>query len=200
MNTVWHICNYVTLEKRSSIFWQADEGSITLTFQYACLLWTRVVPVRSKPGMWCDFNSLNCRNIKRSNYTDWNVERTGCSSEVRLMKRRKSSPPDDTATDESVSSSLRMAWVMFSRRPRMVSPTEGQAWGHTGTSQPWTALWTRTDSLWSLLRNSSRDRIAATAEATSGSPLICARKYSTSSERKQKQIHFSAWPNEGKQH
>ncbi len=43
------------------------------------------------------------------------------------MKRRKSSPPDDTATDESVSSSLCMAFVMFSRRPRIVSPREGQA-------------------------------------------------------------------------
>lgn len=39
--------------------------------------------------------------------------------------------------------------------------------------------------LLSLFRNSRRERIAATAEATSGSWLICFLKYSTSSGDKQ---------------
>ena len=50
---------------------------------------------------------------------------TGCSSDVRLMKRRNSLPPDEKATEESASSRHPMVWVRFSLRPRMVSPTQG---------------------------------------------------------------------------
>uniref|UniRef100_A0A0E9XMW2 Uncharacterized protein n=1 Tax=Anguilla anguilla TaxID=7936 RepID=A0A0E9XMW2_ANGAN len=74
-------------------------------------------------------------------------DRSSCSRDVRLMKRRKSSPPEDTATEESTPVSRSMACVRFSLRPWMVSPL-------------------------SLFKNSSRVRMAATAEATSGSCLI----------------------------
>lgn len=49
----------------------------------------------------------------------------------------------------------------------------------------WLKVWTDSSlhQPLSLLRNSSRVRMAATAEAMSGSSLICALKYSTSSER-----------------
>ncbi len=48
--------------------------------------------------------------------------RTWCSSDVRLMKRRKSSPPEDTATEESTPVRQSVAHVRLSLRPRMVSP------------------------------------------------------------------------------
>jgi len=47
---------------------------------------------------------------------------TEYSSEVRLMKRRKSSPPELTATDESTRDSVSMASRRLLRRPWMVSP------------------------------------------------------------------------------
>lgn len=50
---------------------------------------------------------------------------TWFSRDVRLMKRRKSSPPEDTATEESTSVRQSLAHVRLSLRPRMVSP-EGE--------------------------------------------------------------------------
>ena len=47
---------------------------------------------------------------------------TEYSREVRLMKRRKSSPPDDTATEESTPHRVSMALVRFALRPWIVSP------------------------------------------------------------------------------
>lgn len=47
---------------------------------------------------------------------------TEYSREVRLMKRRKSSPPEDTATDESTPHRVSMALVRFALRPCSVSP------------------------------------------------------------------------------
>lgn len=47
---------------------------------------------------------------------------TSCSSDVRLMKRRKSSPPEDTATEESTPVRRAVAHVRLSLRPRIVSP------------------------------------------------------------------------------
>lgn len=49
---------------------------------------------------------------------------TWCSRDVRLMKRRKSSPPEDTATDESTPVRQSVADVRLSLRPRIVSPEE----------------------------------------------------------------------------
>lgn len=49
---------------------------------------------------------------------------TSCSRDVRLMKRRKSSPPEDTATEESTPVRQSVADVRFSLRPRIVSPGE----------------------------------------------------------------------------
>lgn len=51
---------------------------------------------------------------------------TEYSSEVRLMKRRKSSPPEDTATEESTRDKVSMASRRLFRRPWMVSPGERQ--------------------------------------------------------------------------
>lgn len=47
---------------------------------------------------------------------------TEYSREVRLMKRRKSSPPEDTATEESTPHRVSMALVRFALRPWIVSP------------------------------------------------------------------------------
>lgn len=47
---------------------------------------------------------------------------TEYSREVRLIKRRKSSPPEDTATDESTPHRVSMALVRFALRPCSVSP------------------------------------------------------------------------------
>jgi len=54
-------------------------------------------------------------------------EVTWCSRDVRLMKRRKSSPPEDTATDESTAVRQSVAEVRLSLRPRMVSPGGDEA-------------------------------------------------------------------------
>lgn len=100
---------------------------------------------------------------------------------MRLMKRRKSSPPEDTATEESTPFRQSVADVRLSLRPRMVSPesTGTAAYKRLHTPQNHAGCHTPL----SLLRNSSRVRMAATAEAMSGSSLICALKYSTSSDR-----------------
>lgn len=115
---------------------------------------------------------------------------TWCSRDVRLMKRRNSSPPDDTATEESTPVRQSVADFRFSLRPRIVSPGGG---GRAKTRRQSKAVdhyercdfgcepRASLDKPLSLLRNSSRVRIAATAEAMSGSSLICALKYSTSS-------------------
>lgn len=50
------------------------------------------------------------------------VRLTEYSRDVRLMKRRKSSPPDDTATEESTPHRVSMALVRFALRPWIVSP------------------------------------------------------------------------------
>ena len=47
---------------------------------------------------------------------------TEYSREVRVMKRRKSSPPEDTATEESTPHRVSMALVRFATRPWSVSP------------------------------------------------------------------------------
>lgn len=47
---------------------------------------------------------------------------TEYSREVRLMKRRKSSPPEDTATEESTAQRVSMALVRWALRPWIVSP------------------------------------------------------------------------------
>lgn len=47
---------------------------------------------------------------------------TEYSKEVRLMKRRKSSPPEDTATEESTPHRVSMALVRLALRPWIVSP------------------------------------------------------------------------------
>lgn len=104
---------------------------------------------------------------------------TWCSSDVRLMKRRKSSPPEDTATEESSPVRQSVAHFRLSLRPRMVSPEEGgrhslskQDYGSPETWQLCSQPAQQTYTPLSLLRNSSRVRIAATAEAMSGSFLI----------------------------
>ncbi|KAM6052336.1 LOW QUALITY PROTEIN: general transcription factor IIH subunit 3 [Chlamydotis macqueenii] len=51
---------------------------------------------------------------------------TEYSREVRLMKRRKSSPPEDTATEESTRDRVSMAARRLLLRPWMVSPGERQ--------------------------------------------------------------------------
>jgi len=59
------------------------------------------------------------------------------------MKRRKSSPPEDTATEESSPFRQSVAHVRFSLRPRRVSPagagtacqtglSTGRSWGFRG--------------------------------------------------------------------
>lgn len=50
---------------------------------------------------------------------------TSCSNDVRLMKRRKSSPPEDTATEESTLVRQSVAHIRLSLRPRIVSPEGG---------------------------------------------------------------------------
>lgn len=52
----------------------------------------------------------------------WGRPLTWCSKDVRLMKRRKSSPPEDTATEESTPVRQSVAHVRLSLRPRRVSP------------------------------------------------------------------------------
>lgn len=47
---------------------------------------------------------------------------TEYSSEVRLMKRRNSSPPEETATEESTRDRVSMASSRLLLRPWMVSP------------------------------------------------------------------------------
>lgn len=51
---------------------------------------------------------------------------TEYSREVRLMKRRKSSPPEDTATEESTPHRVSMALVRFALRPWIVSPARAK--------------------------------------------------------------------------
>ncbi|XP_061865776.1 general transcription factor IIH subunit 3 isoform X2 [Colius striatus] len=52
---------------------------------------------------------------------------TEYSREVRLMKRRNSSPPEETATEESTRDRVSMAARRLLRRPWMVSPGERQS-------------------------------------------------------------------------
>lgn len=104
--------------------------------------------------------------------------RTWCSSDVRLMKRRKSSPPEDTATEESTPVRQAVAHFRLSLRPWIVSP-EG-ANKINSCFQEYIRLKLKNTPL-SLLRNSSKVRMAATADAMPGSLFICALKYSTSS-------------------
>lgn len=58
---------------------------------------------------------------------------TSCSRDVRLMKRRKSSPPEDTATEESTPVRQSVADIKFSLRPRIVSP--GEIWDRRSWSK-----------------------------------------------------------------
>lgn len=51
---------------------------------------------------------------------------TWCSRDVRLMKRKKSSPPEETATEESTPVRQSVADVRLSLRPRIVSPEGGE--------------------------------------------------------------------------
>ena len=48
------------------------------------------------------------------------------------MKRRKSSPPDDTATEESTPHRVSMALVRFALRPWIVSPGNANSDPHRG--------------------------------------------------------------------
>lgn len=99
------------------------------------------------------------------------------------MKRRKSSPPEDTATEESTRDRVSMASRRLFRRPWMVSPEErhrtrsGLAPGPAGAQRG------EPGPPRSCLRNPSSARMAATAEATSGSSLSCALNVSIKSER-----------------
>lgn len=107
---------------------------------------------------------------------------TSCSRDVRLMKRRKSSPPEDTATEESTPVRQAVAHVRLSLRPRIVSPERAgkKPVKIRSCFREHTRLkLNNTPS--SLLRNSSRVRMAATADAMAGSLFICALKYPTSS-------------------
>ena len=63
----------------------------------------------------CGQTQKQSRDLGRAGLTEY-------SREVRLMKRRKSSPPDDTATEESTPHKVSMALVRFALRPWIVSP------------------------------------------------------------------------------
>lgn len=116
---------------------------------------------------------------------------TEYSSEVRLMKRRNSSPPEETATEESTRDRVSMASSRLLLRPWMVSP------GVCGEGRERSAVRAGPGG-WCLaprgggdarcpprsrLRKPSSARMAATAEATSGSSLSCALNASIRSER-----------------
>lgn len=63
-------------------------------------------------------------NVSKENVKKHSGGQTGFSSDVRLMNRKKSSPPDDTATEESTPLRQFVAHVKLSLRPRIVSPEE----------------------------------------------------------------------------
>ncbi|XP_071671957.1 general transcription factor IIH subunit 3 isoform X2 [Patagioenas fasciata] len=101
------------------------------------------------------------------------------------MKRRKSSPPEDTATDESTRDSVSMAARRLLLSPWMVSPA-GRGGGARSRGRPrgpHLGLRGDPDPPRSCLRKPSSARMAATAEATSGSSLSCALKVSIRSVR-----------------
>lgn len=71
--------------------------------------------MRGKAEDTCSHTQEQTGGPRRAGLTEY-------SREVRLMKRRKSFPPEDTATEESTPHRVSMAQVRFARRPWIVSP------------------------------------------------------------------------------
>lgn len=112
-----------------------------LSIQMAMFSWTKQLLYLHKGGSQivpigiCNRSNQGCAWLERvttrrelkQDVVDRAGPRTWCSRDVRLMKRRKSSPPDDTATEESTPVRHSVADFRFSLRPWIVSPGRGQA-------------------------------------------------------------------------
>lgn len=90
-----------------------EAGShVSITLGY----WPPCSNINAAFDVICDFHLFGCMD----GVPGWPL--TWCSNDVRLMKRRKSSPPEDTATEESTPVRQSVAPVRLSLKPRIVSP------------------------------------------------------------------------------